>query len=166
MEDLNIHFFPKKISDNQKVHIKVLNIVNYSVQFSSVAQRCPTLCDPMICSTLAFPVHHQFPELTQTHVHWVGDAIQPSHPLLSPSPPAFNLSQHQGRSFIMSQFLAPGGWSIGVSASVLSMNIQDWVPLGLTKKQEVNVEEDVEKRESFMHSWWKCKLLQLLWKTV
>ena len=68
----------------------------YSVQFSSVAQSCPTLCDPMDCSTPGFPVHHQLPEFTQTHVDWVGDAIQPSHPLSSPSPPTFNLSQHQG----------------------------------------------------------------------
>ena len=67
-----------------------------SVQFSSVAQSCPTLCDPMDCSTPGFPVHHQLPELTQTHVHRVGDTIQPSHPLSSPSPPAFSLSQHQG----------------------------------------------------------------------
>ena len=67
-----------------------------SVQFSSVAQSCPTLCDPMNCSTPGLPVHHQLPEFTQTHVHWVGDAIQPSHPLSSPSPPALNLSQHQG----------------------------------------------------------------------
>ena len=55
----------------------------YSVQFSSVTQSCPTLCDPMNCSTPGLPVHHQLPEFTQTHVHWVGDAIQPSHPLLS-----------------------------------------------------------------------------------
>ena len=66
------------------------------VQFSSVAQSCLTLCDSMDCSTPGFPVHHQLPELTKTHVHWVGDAIQPSHPLLSPSPTTFNLSQHQG----------------------------------------------------------------------
>ena len=65
-------------------------------QFSSVAQSCPTLCDPMDCSTPGFLVHHQLPEFTQTHVHWVGDAIQPSHPLSSPSPAAFNPSQHQG----------------------------------------------------------------------
>ena len=62
----------------------------------SVAQSCPTLCDPMDGSTPGLPVHHQLPEFTQTHVHRVGDAIQPSHPLSSPSPPAFNLSQHQG----------------------------------------------------------------------
>ena len=66
-----------------------------SHQFSSVAQSCPTLCDPMDCSTPGLCVHHQLPKFTQTHVHWVSDAIQPSHPLSSPSP-AFNLSQHQG----------------------------------------------------------------------
>ena len=67
-----------------------------SVQFSSVSQSCPTLCDPMDCSTPGIPVHHQLPELTQTYVHRAGDAIQPSHPLSSPSPPTLNLSQHQG----------------------------------------------------------------------
>ena len=61
-------------------------------RFSSVAQSCLTLCDPMDCSMPGFPVHHQLPELAQTHVHRVSDAIQPSHPLSSPSPPAFNLS--------------------------------------------------------------------------
>ena len=66
-----------------------------SVQFSSVAQSCPTLCDPMNCSTPGLPVHHQLPEFTQTRVHRVRDAIQPSHPLSSPSPPAPNPSQHQ-----------------------------------------------------------------------
>ena len=67
-----------------------------SVQFSSVAQLCPTLCNPMDCSTPGLPVHHQLPEFTQTHVHQVCDGIQPSHPLSSPSPPALNVSQHQG----------------------------------------------------------------------
>ena len=66
-----------------------------SVKFSSVTLLCPTLCDPMDCSMPGFPVHHQLLELTQTHVRRVSDAIQPSHPLLSPFPPAFNLSQHQ-----------------------------------------------------------------------
>ena len=104
-----------------------------AVQFSLVAQLCPTLCDPMDCSMPGFPVHHQLPEFTQTHVHWVGEAIQPSHPLSSPSPPAFNRSQHL-RVFSMSQFFAQGGQSIGVSASasVLPVNIQDWSPLGWT----------------------------------
>ena len=65
-----------------------------SVQISSVAKSCPTLCNPMDCSMPGFPVHHQLPEFTQTHVHWVSDAIQPSHSLWSPSPPSFNLAQH------------------------------------------------------------------------
>ena len=66
------------------------------LQFSSVAQSCLTLCDPMNCSTPGLPAHHQLPEFTQTHAHRVGDANQPSHPLSSPSPPAFNLSQNKG----------------------------------------------------------------------
>ena len=72
-----------------------LLLSHISVQFSSIAQSCPTLCNPMNCSTPGLPVHHQLPEFTQTHVHRVGDAIQPSHPLSSPSPPAPNPSQHQ-----------------------------------------------------------------------
>ena len=95
-----------------------------SVQFSSVAQSCLTLCDPMNHSTPGLPVHHQLLEFTQTHIHRVGDAIQPSHPLPSPSPPAPNPSQHQGQLFTW------GGQSIGVSASasVLPMNTQGWSP--------------------------------------
>ena len=102
------------------------------IQFSSVAQSCPTLCDPMNHSTPGIPVHHQFPEFTQTHVHWVGDSIQPSHPLSSPSPPAPNPSQHQG--LFQSQLFTWGSQSVGisVSASVLPMNTQDWSPLGWT----------------------------------
>ena len=93
--------------------------------FNSVTQLCPTLCNPMDYSTPGFPVHHQLPEPTQTHVHCVNNAIQPSHPLSSPSPPALNLSQH---SFPVNQFFASGGQSIAVSASalVLPMNTQDW----------------------------------------
>ena len=68
----------------------------FMIQSSSVAQSCLTLCDPINCSMPGLPVHHLLPESTQTHVHWVGDAIQPSHPLSSASPPAFNLPQHQG----------------------------------------------------------------------
>ena len=85
-----------------------------SDQIRSVAQSCPTLCDPMNRSTPGLPVHHQLPEFTQTHVHRVRDAIQPSHPLSSPSPLAPNPSQHQ--SFPMSQLFAWGGQSTGVSA--------------------------------------------------
>ena len=86
---------------------------------SSVAQSCPALCNPMDCSMPGFPVHHQLPEPTQTHVHCISDAIQPSHPLSSPSPAS--------GSFPVSQFFASGGQNIGVSAStsVLPMNIQD-----------------------------------------
>ena len=72
------------------------NFYFWILRFSSVAQLCLTLCNPMNRSMPGLPVLHQFPESTQTHVHWVGDAIQPSHPLSSPSPPAFKLSQHQG----------------------------------------------------------------------
>ena len=102
-------------------------------QFSSVAQSCLLLCDPMDCSMPGLPVHHQISEFTQTHSHRVGDAIQPSHPLSSPSLPAFNLSQHQGL-FQWVSSSPSGGQNIGVSAStsVLPMNIQDWFPLGLT----------------------------------
>ena len=101
--------------------------------FSSVAQLCPTLCNPMDCSMPDFPVHHQLPDLAQTHVHWVGDDIQPLHPL------SFPFSSHRqsfpaSGSFPMSQFFASGGQSIGVSASasVLPMNIQDWFSSGWT----------------------------------
>ena len=77
--------------------IKLVTISTFSLsQFSSVAQLCPTLCDPMNRSTPGLPVHHHLPEFTQTHIHQVGDAIQPSHPLSSPSSPAPNPSQHQG----------------------------------------------------------------------
>ena len=67
-----------------------------TVEEVKITQSCPTLCDPMVCNTPGFPVHHQLPEFTQTQVHQVGDAIQASHPLLSPSPPAPSPSQHQG----------------------------------------------------------------------
>ena len=93
--------FPTQESNQGLLHCRQIlyqgsftNILYQSV--SSVTQSCPTLWDPVDCSTPGFPVHHQLPELTQTHVHRVGEAIQPSHPLSSPSPPALNLFQHQG----------------------------------------------------------------------
>ena len=99
-----------------------------SVQFSSVAQSCPTLCYPMKDSMPGLPVHHQLPKSTQTHVHWVGDAIQPSHPVIpvSSCPQSFPALG----SFQMSQLFKLGGQSIGISASasVLPMNTQDWSP--------------------------------------
>ena len=89
----NYHF---KDEDNICILKKyVYYDLNNSVQFSSVAQSCLTLCDPLNCSTPGLPVHHHLPEFTQTDVHQVGDAIQPSHPRSSPSPPALNPSQHQ-----------------------------------------------------------------------
>ena len=101
-------------------------------QFSSVQSlSCVRLCNPMDCSMPGFPVHHQLLELAETNFHRVMDAIQPSHPLSSPSPPAFNLSQHQG---LMSQYFTSSGQGIGAlaAASVLPMNIQDSFPLGFT----------------------------------
>ena len=88
--------FIREVANVFLKHQKKKERENHSVQFSSVAQSCPTLSNPINCSMPGLPVHHQLPEFTQTHVHWVGDAIQPSHPLSSPSPPAPNPSQHQG----------------------------------------------------------------------
>ena len=102
--------------------------------FCSVAKSCPTVCDHMDCSTPGFPVLHYLPESAQIQVHWVNDAIQPSisssDALFSSCPQSFPASG----SFPMSPFFVSGGQSIGASAagSVLSMNIQDWLPLGLT----------------------------------
>ena len=109
-------------------HLESLMVVRQ--QFSSVAQLCPTLCDPMDYSTPGLPVHHQLLEFTKTHVHWVSDAIQPSHPV-------FPFSSHlqsfpESGSFPINQFFAWNGQSIGASASVLPMNIQDWFPLEWT----------------------------------
>ena len=107
-----------------------------SSQFSSVTQLCPILCDPVDCSRPGFPVHHQFLELAQTHVHRVGDAIQPSHPLSSPSLSAFNLSQHQGFSNDSVLHIRwPKYWSFSFSISpssecsgLISFRI-DWLDL-------------------------------------
>ena len=101
-----------------------------SVQFSSVPQSCPTLCDPMDCSSSGLPVHHQLLEFTQTHVHWVGDVIQSPPALSSSSCPQSFLASG---SFPMSWLFTFGGQNIGASTSALvfPMNIQDWFPLGL-----------------------------------
>ena len=119
----------------RRIYNKNLNYFHWkfsSVQFSLVAQSCLTICDPMNRSMPGLLVLHQLPESTQTHVYWVGDAIQPSHPLSFPSSPALNLSQHQ--SFPTSQLFASGGQRTGVSAStsILPVNIQDWCPKGWT----------------------------------
>ena len=93
---IGISLMINDIEHTLKISISLFGKISTQVQFSSVTQSCPTLWDPMNHSTPGFPVHHQLLESTQTHVHWVGDAIQPSHPLLSPSAPALNLSEHQG----------------------------------------------------------------------
>ena len=99
-QDYNFLIFSPAITTKRKSGEREENKVREegkgSVQFSSVTRSCPTLCDPMNHSMPGLPVHHQLLEFTQTHVHWVGDAIQPSHPLSSLSPPALNLSQNQG----------------------------------------------------------------------
>ena len=96
----------------------------YKVIFSSVAQLCPTLWDPMYCSMPGLPIHHQLLESTQTHVHWVGDAIQPSHPLSSPSPPALNFSQHQG----LFQWVSSLHWVAKVLVFQLQHQSFQWTP--------------------------------------
>ena len=100
-------------------------MIRYSVQFTTALSHI-RLCDPMDCSTPGYPAHQQLLEFIQTHVHWVGDAIQLFHPLSSPSPPSPNPSQHQ--SFPMSQLFTWGGQNAGVSAlaSFLPKNTQDW----------------------------------------
>ena len=97
-------------------------------QFSSVTQSCPTLCDPINCSMPDLPVNHQLPEFTQIHVHWVGDTIQPSHPLLSLSSPALNLSQHQG----LFKWASPSHQVANQYSKVLEFQLQhqsfQWTP--------------------------------------
>ena len=127
-----IHFgFLRLISKNNGINeYKVLGI---SVQFSSAAQLCPTLCDPMHCSTPGLPVHHQLAGFTQTHAHRVGDSIQPSHPLSSPSPPAPNPSQHQGLFQWVNSSHEVASFSFSISPSnessgLISFRV-DWLDL-------------------------------------
>ena len=114
------------------LHPHLLSVWSYCC---SVTQSCPAPCDPMDCSTPGLPVHHQLPELAQTHVHWVGDAIQPSHPLLSLSPPTFSLSQHQGLfQWVNSSHQVAKSMGASASTSVLPMKIWidffwDWLVL-------------------------------------
>ena len=123
IENINIFFFYVQFYSSLWIYHNLL--LHSSPHFSSVAQLCPTLCDPMNPSTPGLSVHQQLLEPVQIHVHPVGDAIQPSHPLSSPSPPALSIRVFSNES---------GGQSIEVSASasVLPMNIQDWSPLGWT----------------------------------
>ena len=134
-----------------------------SVQFSSVAQSCPTLCSPMDSGMPGFPVHHQLPECVQTHVHWVGNAIQPSHPVLYPFSSCFQ-SFPASESFPMSQFFASGGQSIRVSASasVLPMNIQDWFHLGLTGLISCSARDSQESSPTAQFKSISCSALSFL----
>ena len=127
-----------------------------SVQFSSVAQSCPTLCDPMNHSTPGLPVHHKLPKFTQTHVHQVGDAIQPSHPLASPSPPAPNPSQHQGLfQWVKFHMRWPKCWSFSFSISPSSEHPglisfrMDWFDLLAVQGTFVFSNTTVQKQQFF-----------------
>ena len=118
------HSFPIYVITEYWVKFPVLDIRSLQVIYficcgCSVTKSCPTLCDPMDCSKPGFPVLQYLPEFAQAHVHWVSDAIQPSHPLLPASPPALNLSQDQG----LFQWVASGGRSIGASESAFPVNI-------------------------------------------
>ena len=113
------------------------------IQFSSVTQSCPTLCDPRDCSTPGLPVQQQLPEFTQTHVHWVGDAIWLSYPMSSPSPPTFNLSQHQGLfQWVSSSHQGPKYWSFSFH---LFQNFPKFIVIytvkgfGIVNKAEIDV---------------------------
>ena len=91
-----------------------------------------SVCDPMDCNLPVFPVLHYLPEFARIHIHWISDAIQPSHPLSSPSPPAFSLSQRQGFFYELTVHIRWPSFGASASASVLPINIQGWSPLGLT----------------------------------
>ena len=121
------HISPSLAPSQNAPCFAVIPLVKWKVK---VSQSCLTLCYPMDCNMPGFPVLHQLPELTQTHFHWVSDAIQPSHPVISFSS-CLQFSPASG-SFVMSQFFASGGQRTGVLASVLPMYIQDAFPLGWT----------------------------------
>ena len=118
------------------VHLKRMCILLWLDAFCcccSVRQSCLTLCDPMDCSTLGFPVHRHLPEPAQTHVRWIGDAIQPSHPLSSPSLPALSLSQHHGIfQWISSSHQVAKMLELQLQHQSFRVNIQGWFPLGST----------------------------------
>ena len=115
---MEYYYIPRPLARAQSLPF---SLNSFSIQFSSVAQLCPTLCNPMECRMPGLPVHHQLPEFIQIHVHWVSDINQPSHPLSYPSSPAFNVSQHQGLFKWVSSSVAkvrwPKYWSFNISPS-------------------------------------------------
>ena len=134
------------------------------LQFTSVAQSCPTLCDPMNGSTPGLPVHHQLPKFTQTYIYQVSDVIQPSHPLSSPSSPAFNLSQYQGLfQWVSSSHQWPKYWSFNFSISpsnehprLISFRM-DWLDLlavqGISRVFSSTIVKSINSSVlSFLHS--------------
>ena len=129
----------------------------------SVSQslRCVQLCNSMDCSTPGFPVQHQLPELAQTHVHQVSDAIQPSHPLSSLSPPAFHLSQPQGLyQWVSSSHQVAKVLEFQLQPSVLPMNIQDWFPLGWTGLSSLQSKGFSRLKSLLQHHNSKASILQ------
>ena len=133
-----------------------------SVQFSSVAHSCPTLCDPMDCGMPGFPVHHQLPELAQTHAHWEGDTIQPISSSVIPFSSHLQSFPASG-SFPMSPFFSSGGQNVGVSASasVLPMNIQDLFPLewtGLISLQSKGLSRVFSNTTAQKHQFFSAQL--------
>ena len=134
---INVYFFKSRSDNFFRCFWVLLNIViQFFLQFSSVIEYCPTLFNAMDCSTPGLPVHHQLLESNQTHVHWVGDAIQPSHPLSSPSPPALNLSQHRALfKWVSSWHQGPKYWSFSFKISPSNEHLgliffrMDWLDL-------------------------------------
>ena len=152
-------------------YLLITSVLMSWVQFSSATQSCPTLCNPMDCSTPGLPVHHQLPELAQTLVHWLGDAIQPSHPLSSPSPPALNLSQHQGLFKWVSRWgerwEGESGWETHVNPWLIHVNV--WQkPLQYCKVislQLIKINGKKKKRLSLSHQVAKVLEFQLQHKS-
>ena len=121
------------------------------------SESCLTLCDPMDCSTTGLPVHHQLPESTQTHVHWISDAIQPSYPLLSPSPPTFNLSQYQGFfKWVSFHVRWPQYWGFSFNicssneySGLISFRLTNWISLQSKRLSKVFPNARVQKHQFF-----------------
>ena len=131
------------------------------IQFSSITQSCLALCDPMNCSTPGLSVNHHLAEFTQTHVHWVGDAIQPSHPLSSPSPPAFNLSQHfrvfSNESALRIRWPKYWRFSFNISPSnehpgLISFRV-DWLDLFAVQRTLKNLLQHHSSKASILWCW-------------